>query len=167
MRYSCRVPKGKGFLKGISIETLIKALREQKCGKPRDILLAALCRKKGWTLKEISECIQHSTSTIHDWLCRLEDGGLDAIYDKKSPGRSSKLSPQQQETLKADIIGSPTESGFERNTWTSPLVVLHIRKKFNVEYTSGGALSLAHRLSFSSRQARPIPHKTLSDEEIA
>ena len=42
---------------------------------------------------------------------------------------------------------------------TSAAVIVHIKKKFGVQYSGGGVTELLHRLGFSFKKATPVPGK--------
>ena len=148
------VGKGDMFMPDTSLEDLEDVYRKQRPGKPRDRMQAAVERKKGKSECAIAVQLGRSQGVISEWLNRLQEEGLEGRYDRKSPGRPRKLTGEQQERAKADLSKDPTQSGFERGTWTAALFAIHLLNIFDVQYTWTGALVLAHRLGFSIRRSK-------------
>ena len=160
-----KVKRGDAFLPGVDVSE-IESLQAKNTGyKIKCILQAALLRKAGRTLRNISKAIGFSKSTIYGWLERLAVGGLKRIHDNKSPGRSCRLSVKQQNRLKRDLGKNPDKSGFLRGSWTAKIVVCHIKNKFKVTYGASGALRLTKKLGFSVRCARPVPYNCATPEK--
>ena len=91
MRPAKAVRLGEEFLKGINEEELVSMQAMEKDYKVKAMLQAAIHRKRGLLLKEISKAIGKAISTIHDWLMRLV-GDMGRRHDCKSPGRPCRLS---------------------------------------------------------------------------
>ena len=62
------------------------------------------------------------------------------------PGDEYKLNYLQLDGLRQDLIDGPTKCGFEFGIWTLPLVIAHVRNKYNIEYKNGGMPCLLHRM---------------------
>ena len=167
MDRSKRVKRGDGFLPDIGLPELEQLHRGEPHGKTRTILQATIRRKKGEILESISNAIGVAISTVHDWLLRLEEGGLKRRHDRKSPGRPCRLSDEQWVALDRDVDKDPTESGFFRDTWTGRLVARRILNKCGIKYSDSGALKLTRRMNFSVRGVRPVPHNSATAKELA
>ena len=167
MDRSKRVKRGDGFLPDIGLPELEQLHRGEPHGKTRTMLQAAMRRKKGEILESISNAIGVAISTVHDWLLRLEEGGLERRHDRKSPGRPCRLSDEQWAALDRDIDKDPTESGFFRDTWTGRLVARRILNAFGIRYSDSGALKLTRRMNFSVRGVRPVPYNSATAKDLA
>ena len=80
----CAVKRGSGHLRGVDVKYLEAMVEREKTDKARDILQAAVLRKRDKTLEEISGHMGHPVSTVHGWLARLESEGLNRRYDNES-----------------------------------------------------------------------------------
>ena len=87
MNRARHVKRGDGFLRDVSLSELEQIRSGEPHGKAKAMLQAAIHRKKGETLDAIPKAIGVATGTMHDWLLRLEEGGLACRHDCKSPGR--------------------------------------------------------------------------------
>ena len=99
MQESTVAGEGGGYLSKIGVKVLEEMQRREPLGKAKYILQAAVLRKRGKTLEEIEDCIGIPQGTVHGWLARLESGGLECRYDKKSPGRPPLLNQEQQDAI--------------------------------------------------------------------
>lgn len=160
------VGRGKDYLRGMGTGQLKRLYRREPAGRSREALMAAWLRRKGWFIGRIADHLGRSRSTIHDWLLRMAENGTGDRHPGKSTGRIPKVSGEQCGQIASDLCGEPAEHGFERSNWTASLLASHILAKFGVRYGRSGALALAHRLGFSVRKPRPVPHDTAPDEAV-
>ena len=116
------VERGEEYLSDIPLEVLDETHRREKAGKSRDRLQAAVLRKRGHTLDDISKIMGRDISTVHRWLFRLKCKGLEHRHDKKSPGRPRNLTPEQERMIENDLDTPPSESGFSRGSWNSKMI---------------------------------------------
>ena len=165
MRPAKVVRLGEEFLKDINEGELVSMQAMEKDYKVKAMLQAAIHRKRGMLLKEISEAIGKAMSTVHDWLMRLEED-MGMRYDRKSPGRPCRLSGVQKEALCGDLDKSPEKSDFFSSVWTARLVARRIWNRFKIKYGNRGALKLTARMNFSVRTARPVPYNSATKEEL-
>ena len=152
------------FLENISVDELVSMKSSEKDYKTRTKLQAAILRKKGKTIEEISDSIGVPTSTVDSWLIKLNDD-IGNRYDKKIPGRPCRLSDAQKKELCEDLDKKPSDFNLFGSVWTGRLVARHILNKFNVKYTDSGALKLTARLNFSVRTTRSVPYNSATKEE--
>ena len=160
------VGKGDEFLCAVSRQNIKKAFKHERSGKSRERLRAALLRKEGHGMKDIADQLGRSTATVFEWLYRLDQEGLDARHDRKSPGRPPKLSYEEQSELREMVSEPPTLSGYASTVWTSRVLADVTQKLFARKYTRAGVLVLARRLQFTVRGLRPVPYDTPSREVV-
>jgi len=146
--------KRDGFLVDISLLELKKMYNLEKNAKAKLRLLAAFKRKSGNTLEEISFSLQKPKTTIHDWLRRLEDGGIKNIYDVKQSGKPAKLTQQQLDKLEKILDDSPQKQGLPFVLWTTKLVQYIIIKLFDVKYELWNIWKIIKKLNFSLKIPR-------------
>ena len=157
--------KKDGFMPDTTLLDMILTCKKEPAGKAREMMQAAIMRKRGKTQAWIASHLHRPQSTISDWLKRLEDRGLEGRHDRKSPGRKCRLSEDQQKDLKEALGKKPLECKFERGDWTAGLVSAYISREFGVKYGREGALALSHRLNCTMGADRPVHYKTLTEEE--
>ena len=146
--------KRDGFLVDLSLPELKKSYHLEKNAKAKLRLLAAVQRKEGKTLDDIASFLQKPKTTIHDWLRRLEDGGIKNIYDIKQTGKPAKLTKQQLDELEKVLDESPQKQGLPFTLWTTKLVQYIIIKLFNVKYELWNVWMIVTKLDFSLKVPR-------------
>ena len=148
------------FLVNISLFELKNLYDLEKNAKAKLRLLAALKRKQGNTLEEIASSLQKPKTTIHDWLRRLEDKGIEKRYDIKQSGKPSKLTKQQLDELEKVLDDSPQKQGVPFVLWTTKLVQYIIIKLFDVKYELWNVWKIVQTLHFSLKVPRPENRKS-------
>ena len=156
----------KEFLPNVSVARLRSMQKKEKNPKVRDRLLACMHRKQGKTLVEISDTLNVPRSTVTDWMKRIGRNGLSDMYDVKNKGAACKLSKRQLKALDRDLEAGPAAVGLGAGAWTIPLIRMHIKKKFRVEYHVHSVWSLVRRLGFVHIKPRPRDVRGASPAEI-
>ena len=78
-----------------------------------------LLRKRRLTRSQIARRLGASRAAVSPWAKRLRSGGLHRLRARKSTGRSSKLTPQQQRVRVLRVCGirqSPALRGSTRRS---------------------------------------------------
>jgi len=92
-------------------------------------------------------------------------GGLKALAPKVSPGRPSRLSLEQKEELKNDVLTHPRELGYDFSNWEGKHVSKHIKNKFGVLLKVRQCQYLLHELGFSLQRPRYAFPKANRDKQ--
>jgi len=150
-----RVPKGEDFLPKYSKEALQDLYRKEENSKAQIRLLAALLRKEGMTLEEISKKVKYPLTTVGDWLRRIHTAGIQRRYSIKQPGRPKRITVRQEQKLKAILSQSPQEVDLPFVLWTTKLVRLFIEQRYGVSYKLRQTRNLLVHLGFSCQKPRP------------
>ena len=151
--------KGDGFLPNISKGELKSLYRLEKNAKGKLRLLAAIQRREGKTLDDIASSLQKPKTTIHDWLQRLENKGINHLYDIKQPGKPARLTKTQEKELEKVLDQSPEKQGIPHTTWTTKLVQYIILKMFNVVFKVRQVRNIIKKINFSFQTPRPENRK--------
>lgn len=160
-----RLKKGDLFLPGVSLVDLKRLYGLEASPKGKLRLLAAIHRKEGDSLDAIVRKLQLPRRTVHGWLQRFEEHGLNGVKDVKQPGRPPMLSETQLKELRRDLIKGPRKgSGV---LWTTRKVSEHVEKKFEVKYTARHMVRLLHKIGFSVQKPRPRHYKANAGEQAA
>ena len=166
MRPEKVVRLGEEFLKDINEGELVSMQAMEKDYKVKAMLQAAIHRKRGMLLKEISEAIGKAMSTVHDWLMRLEED-MGMRYDRKSPGRPCRLSGVQKEALCGDLDKSPEkERLFQQRMDGQARRTPHLEQVQNQIRQQGRPQAGRPGMNFSVRTARPVPYNSATKEEL-
>jgi transposase len=109
----------------------------------------------GMPSRKLEELYQTSFKQILNWVHRFELDGLDGLRDKEGRGRKSALSVEQLKAI-SDLVGShsPTDHGYNTDTWTGPLVIDWIKQKYNIEYKKAHIYNIMKKLGFTYQKAK-------------
>ena len=120
--------RGAEFLPYVSVQRLQYLYNREENAKGKLRLLAAIRRKKGESIDTIAAALEKPRRTIHGWLQRFEQRRLNAVLDKKQPGRPSRLTALQLKKLRRELIRGPAH--VPGRLWTTRLVNEHIKKRY-------------------------------------
>ena len=133
---SYTIPTQRSFLPGISKRQLASMRDKEPKERYKRHFDAAIMRKDGRTVGEISEELDIHPGTVMNWLGRMvENGGLGEGY-KVRQGRLPAFTPEQLKELERDMKNPPRHYGLDSETWTSQIVARHALDKFGIEVTS-------------------------------
>ena len=153
------VPKGEDFLPKYTKEELLELYRKEENSKAQIRLLAALLRKEGMTLEEISKKVKYPLTTVGDWLRRIYFKGISRRYSIRQPGRLKRLTHEQEIELDSFLSQSPQKAGLPFVLWTTKLVRTFIEQQYGVVYKIRQVRNLLNRLGFSCQKPRPAHRK--------
>ena len=95
-------------------------------------LLAYMHRKQGRSIRAICGMPGEPYSTVRGWPVRAVQVGVSGRHGIRNKGAPAKLDPAQTGQLRADLVAGPGECGSGSCTWTAPLIIGHVRKRFGV-----------------------------------
>lgn len=153
------VPSGDLFLPKYSVKELKIIYKNEKKPKAKLRLLSAVLRKKGQSITDISKSLEVPRMTISDWLRRIHKKGLDRIYDKKRPGRPSRLNKDQLNELEEIIDESPQNQDIPFTMWTTKLVRDIIETRYGIIYMPRQTRNILQKMGFSPQKPRPRHRK--------
>ena len=156
--------KGKEFLPGQSMQRLQKLYDQEINAKAKIKLLSAIHRKKGESIDEISHLLSKHRRTIHSWLVRFSERGVDAKDSRKAPGKIPLLTLKQRKKLITTLERGPPHN--PTGLWSTKEVRELISKKFKRTYVKQHVWRMLVSLGFSMQRPRKRHYKRPSDEEI-
>jgi len=159
------LPKGHEFMREVSTAKLKAAYGRETSEKAKMRLLAAVKRRQGKSIDQIASDLEIGRRTVHSWLWRFVEKGLEGVYDVKQPGRPKRLTEKQLKGLRGDLIAGPEKFGFGKQLWTTRMVQEHVRRKYRVNYVDRHMRRLLRRMGFSSQKPRPVHYKADKREQ--
>ena len=138
-----------------SLEDLV---RREANAKQRDRYRAVLLAMDDLEGDEVALRLGRSPRFVDEWVGRYRRGGPGALRPKKQPGRRPKLTPEQEEQLKARLDAGPRE-GDGVCTLRGRDACRIIEQEFGVVHTLGGIYDVLRRLGYSSLVPRPRHRK--------
>lgn len=88
----------------------------------------------GWQVGKIAAALGVTHGAVSQWRKRGREGGRQALYERKPPGQSARLTQEQQARIPA-LLGRGAEAwGFLGQRWTRGRVAKVIGREFGVRY---------------------------------
>jgi len=113
---------------------------------------------------DITEAYGLSDKIIYRWVRKAKNEGLDSLAPLKRPGRSRKLSDEEEREVKSWIIGNdPRQYGFDFGLWTRQIVANLIEDRFGVVLSNNSVGRLLHRQGLTPQ--KPLRRAYERDEE--
>lgn len=117
-----------------------------------------LMMDQGFSADQISDALGLDRSTVYRYHQRYLSVGFDAYLDLCVGGSSCRLSPSDQEALKAHL-----ETHLYNNAGQ---ICAYVKETYGVSYSENGMISLLHRLGFVYKKTRQIaPHANVEKQE--
>lgn len=148
----------------ISMEILKRRYNEEKDGKAKLRLLAAIHRKSSKTIDEICNVLEKPKTTIHRWLNTFSCKGINGKNTIKQPGRTPLLSIKQRKKLLQMLERGPPHN--PKGLWTTKQVKELIKHKYGAVFVNQHIWRMLIALGFSLQRPRKRHHKHPSDDEI-
>lgn len=139
-------------------QSLDDLVRREANAKQRDRYRAVLLAMDDLEGDEVALRLGRSPRFVDEWVGRYRRGGLGALRPKRQPGRRPKLTPQQEEQLKARLDAGPRDSDGVCALRGKDVCRI-IEREFGVAHTLGGIYDVLRRLGYSSLVPRPRHRK--------
>lgn len=136
------------------LETLQRLARQQRDGRMRVRYQAIVLAKQDRTASQIAEALGYSRKSVHNWIRRYNEDGLDGLQDREGRGRTAKLTSKQQKELSSWLEQEIKKHG--TRALKGQEIQDLLREKYDVAYSLSGVYELLHRFGFyASGVARP------------
>src|SRR3989338_195096 len=120
------LPNGTKFLSGVSTERLHSMYAMEQHPKSKLRLLAATHRRKGKSIDDIAYMLSKPRRTVHGWLTRFAERGIDAKDARRQTGRPAQLTLAQKRQFIKDLEHRPPHN--PSGLWTTKLVQELLRR---------------------------------------
>lgn len=160
-----KLTKGNTFLPKISLKRLQKMYDTEKNAKPKLRLLSTVHRKSGKSIDEIAYLLSKPRRTIHGWLTKFQQRGIDGKDSIKQSGRPATLTLTQRKNLVKDLERGPPHN--RTGLWSTKELKDLLKRKYKVEFVNQHIWRLLVSLGFSMQRPRKRHYKKPSEEEIA
>lgn len=157
--------KGNDFLPNISEKKLKAMYDKEKSVKAKLRLLSALHRKKAKSIDEISSLLSKPRRTIHGWLTRFQEQGIDGKDSIKQSGRPTTMTLSQRKNFVKDLERGPPYNS--SGLWTTKELRKLLKKKYHVEFVNQHVWRMLVSLGFSMQRPRKRHYQRPSDEDIS
>lgn len=119
----------------------------------------------GESPEELARTLDVARSAIYRWVKSYREGGLEALREKKAPGRAKLLSDDQLEFIRYIVVStSPPFWSFPTVMWTRAMVAELVERVFGLSYSVEGIGRLMrHEMKLSNQ--RPVRRAYEQDEK--
>jgi transposase len=133
------------------LQEIDKQLKQEKDRRMFERYQTVRLHLLGHKQLQIAAIIGRTERTVRTYLQHYQQAGLDGLEMKFSPGRSERLTKEQQTELKKTIIELlPDEVGFTAKfNWTLHLIGEYIKREFGIQYSIRGVSKIMERLEMS------------------
>jgi transposase len=122
-------------------------------------LLAIALALDGDPRSEAAERSGMDRQTLRDWVHRYNDGGIDGLKSRSSPGRAPRLTDAQKAELKALVIAGPDPEHDGVVRWRCADLQAVIERRFSVQVHESTVGKWLHQLGLTRLQPRPVHPK--------
>jgi len=159
------LPSRAEFLSGISSQRLRALYAAEQHPKSKVRLLAAVHRREGKSIDDIGYMLSKPRRTVHGWLTRFAENGINAKDARKQTGRPAHLTLTQKRQLINDLERGPPHNS--SGLWTTKLAQELLRRKYNAVFVKQHVWRMLDQFGFALLRPRKQHHLRASDEEMA
>lgn len=135
------------------------AHKQTKEKRLADRIKAVLMVHNGFTFDQIRQALLVDEGTVRRYCIQYQQTGMKGLLEYRYTGGSSRLTRLQERELK-NFLQDTTHQ-------TARSVVAHIKKTYNIAYSTIGATKLLHRLGFVYKKPKVIPGKADREKQEA
>lgn len=122
-------------------------------------LLALAMVLDGAPRAEAASCNGMDRQTLRDWVHRYNEGGMDALQSRESPGRTPYLTKAQMAELYQVIMDGPDLATDKVVRWRIADLQAAVKRRFSVNVHQSTVGKWLHRLRLTRLQPRPVHPK--------
>ena len=126
--------------------------RSEKDGRMKERYHAIALMHELKSAPKVAKVIGRVRNTVWEWVSAFNDGGIDALHYVKPPGPRSRLTDEEKEQLKADVLAGPRACGYEYSNWDGKSLSFHIKKSFDVELGVRAVQKLLKEMGFTRQK---------------
>jgi transposase len=146
----------------LTYEELLQALKKERDARvAQNIQIILWGYEKNYypKVKEITKLLHISKVTVHKWIQRWNENGLEGLQIKKANGRPPLLTIEEKNQVIKVICKHPRESGFEFSTWTLKMIAKYILDQFGKEISLPSVSQMLHQNKIVQLVPRTLPAK--------
>jgi transposase len=159
------LPNGTKFLSSISTSQLRSMYAAEQHPKSKLRLLAAMHRRQGRSIDDIAYMISKPRRTVHGWLTRFAERGIDAKDARRQTGRPSQITLAQKRQIIKDLERGPPNNA--TGLWSTKEVQSLLRRKYNAIFVKQHVWRMLDQLGFALLRPRKQHHRRADAATIA
>lgn len=155
----------KKILGNVNVSDLERLRQAEKDVKTRERLHAVILELKGYSREEIANILSATRASVWRWITRFNKDGIKGLRDKHKTGRHGKMETQEKKMLREELGKSPREAGYTFDSWSTKLVLHHLKEKYSVTYHPRYIQRFLGKLRIKLKIPRPRHYKSGNEEE--
>lgn len=148
-------------------EILRREIRRSDEARYDHRLHAVLLAVDGRSPYDIAELLGDAPRSVYNWIKLFQEDGLQGLRETLRPGRPTRLTEMQLQTLVEDMVRSPEEFGYDQVIWDGALLAYHLEKTFGVKLGVRQCQRLFHHLGMRLLRPRTSPKGADEDAQAA
>lgn len=132
----------------VELKLAHKQTREKRLA---DRIKAILMIQSGFTYDQIRQALLLDEATVRRYCRQYQVEGIAGLLEYHYTGGTSRLTTSQEQELKIFLKNNTPQ--------TAKVAVDHIKKTYDISYSTIGATKLLHRLGFVYKKPKVIPGK--------
>jgi len=126
--------------------------RDEKDGRMKERYHAIALMHELKSAPKVVKVLGRVRNTVWEWATAFNEGGIDGLRYAKPPGARSRLTDEEKEQLKADVIAGPRALGYDFSNWDGKSLSHHIKRSFDVELGVRAVQKLLKSMGFTRQK---------------
>lgn len=126
--------------------------RREKDGLMKERFHAIALMHELKSAPKVAKVIGRVRNTVWEWVKAFNDGGIEGLRYKKPPGAKSRLTEEEEEQLKADILAGPRALGYNFSNWDGKSLSHHIMNRFFKKLGPRAVQKMLKRMGFTRQK---------------
>jgi len=123
--------------------------KKERDGRMKERYHAIALMLEGKNAHEAADALHLSRNTTWEWASAYNDDGMEGLKRRSPPGRPSRLTDEEKELLKEDVLTNPRELGYEFSIWDGKSVSHHVEQRFGKHIGVRGVQKMLRSMGFS------------------
>lgn len=161
-KHDTSIPRGDAPLTRVNTDVLREMHKELSGGKKMSkealIIAAAIKRRERFDVSEIARQLLQPRSTVHDWLVRLRNRGLEDILDRAAPNHKPMLDDIHWIVIGVWPSHTSQAYGFESGLWQTSMVRKMILDLLGIDIKPRTLRGTLKRMGLSFWTLREVLH---------
>ncbi|HME51502.1 MAG TPA: winged helix-turn-helix domain-containing protein [Candidatus Lokiarchaeia archaeon] len=127
--------------------------KKERDGRMKERYHAIALMLEGNNAREAADALHLSRNTTWEWAIAYDEEGLEGLKRESPPGRTPRLSKEEKDLLKADLLINPRELGYDFSIWDGKSISHHIDRRFNRHLSVRGVQQMVKKMGFTLQRA--------------
>jgi len=144
-------------VEGATAEEIHKLLRKDEKYMIGVRLYAIYQIASGAVSRDLEKMYNVSFKTVCNWVHQFNEKGINGLKEYRRSGRKPRLSDKDMASIKKTILNEePTQYNYNTSTWTGPLLIDYIERKFGIKYKKAQIYNIMRKMGLSYQKGKGI-----------